>query len=329
MDNLPRKIRLAIVGCGKMGLIHKKAAQQLIGGAHEQYYKGGVGKVLQRLCLDSLVDPSFLRTGKDRENIFRFRTHEELLRKRPIDAAVIAAPTVTHRALAGDFLTRGIPLLIEKPVAEKTAEILEIKKLAEDAGVFVLPGHVERYNPVTIDIAETLKYKVYGKVTNYSFVRTSPRPERIPDSIIIDKLIHDVDLLLRFFGKPKVEAAKFSRDKQGIVIECDLSLRHRSGVTGRVFSSWKVNRKERSIAIDAERGRIEADFTNKTLFVKRLNEFPKAITGYGNNQVKDQLADFFAGIFRLVPPLVNIDDAVKSARLIDRIASLAAAEKSC
>jgi len=56
---------------------------------------------------------------------------------------------------------------------------------------------------------------------------------------------------------------------------------------------------------------------------------PKAITGYGNNQVKDQLADFFAGIFRLVPPLVNIDDAVKSARLIDRIASLAAAEKSC
>lgn len=320
---MARPIRLAIVGCGKMGLIHREAALQLIRGRREHYYKGGVESCLKRLVLDALADPRFRARGRDAHGCHRFRSHAELLRKRPIDLAIIATPSTTHEEIARDFLARGIPLLIEKPVACSTAEIHSIQEMARAHKAFVLPGHVERYNPVTLDILEILKFRLYGRVRSYQFTRTSRRPGRISDSIIIDKLIHDLDLLHLFFGRPQVEQALFKRDRHGTVIETDLVFRHRNGVTGRVFSSWRVPKKERSILIRAARGEVRADFTEKTLFVNRFHELGKAISGYMNNQVKDQMADFIAGAYGLFPPLVTLEDALRSGRLIDRIAKIA------
>jgi UDP-N-acetylglucosamine 3-dehydrogenase len=214
-------------------------------------------------------------------------------------------------------------LLIEKPVACLSKEIRKIKTLARKNNVFILPGHVERYNPVTLDIIEYLKYKVYGKVQKYEFIRTSRRPPRIPDSIVIDKLVHDLDLLLFFFGKPQIDSVDFQRDKQGKVIECDLHLKHKNGVKGRILSSWKIPKKERAIKITAERGEINGDFLHKTLFIKRYHEFSKSVTGYANNQVKDQIADFLAGIYNAGKPLVSINDALNCGIIVDEIERLA------
>lgn len=318
-----QKINLAIVGFGKMGKAYAQAVRELMHGEYEDYYKGNVSRFLSRITLDAVVDPVFGKTGPTNDGVWRFRTHAELLESRCPDAAIIAAPTVRHFEIARDFLAKGVSLLIEKPVACTTREIRDIKRMAAEKDAFVLPGHVERYNPVTLDIIEMLKYKVYGRVENYEFVRTSQRPKRIPDSIIIDKLIHDMDLLMYFFGRPRVETARFERDRRGRVIECDVRFSHRNGATGRIFSSWKVPKKERRVTIVTERGAVFGDFHRKQLFVKRLKEPPKSITGYGNNQIKDQLTDFFAGKFDVIEPLVSIDDAIRSGLVIDRINRLA------
>jgi len=321
--NMPSRLRLAIIGCGRMGSFHQKAAFQLMEGAYEKYYKDSIGKYLKRLVLDSLVDPAFPNMGKDACGIHCFRSHEEMLRERKIDAAIIAAPIQAHYTIAKDFLSRGIPLLIEKHVATTTKEIRELKSLAEVSGVFLMPGHVERYNPVTHDILEILQFKIYGKIHSYKFTRTSRRPSRIPDSIIVDKLVHDIDLLLLFFGRPKTKEARFQHDRKGTVVEANLVFEHNNGVTGGVFSSWKVPKKERSVIIRAERGEISADFRKKNLFINRFHGFSKSVNGYNNNQVKDLMVDFIAGIYELVPPNVTIDDAIRCGTLIDRINRLA------
>lgn len=306
-----------------MGNIHLKAVEQLMSGTYESYYKGGAGNYLDKLVLDSIVDPSYDQ-GNCKKDVCYFKDYREMLRKRKIDAAIIAAPTVKHFEIACDCIEKGIHLLIEKPVACKASEIKKIRDLAAKRNLFVLPGHVERYNPVTLDIIEYLQYKVYGSVRQYEFVRTSRKPSRIPDSIIIDKLVHDLDLLLFFFGKPQINDVKFDYDKRGKVIECELCLKHKNGVRGRILSSWQIKKKQRTIEIDAERGLVHGDFLHKKLYVRRYHEFSKLITGYANNQVKDQLADFIGGIYKLAKPLVSIDDALNCGVIIDKIENFAA-----
>ncbi|MHC4874054.1 MAG: Gfo/Idh/MocA family protein [Planctomycetota bacterium] len=318
---MAKKTRLAIIGLGKMGNIHLKAVNEIMNGRYEPYYKGDVGKYLDNVILDSIVDPSMTKSKS--KGIHQFRDHKELLKKRKIDAAIIAAPTLLHFDIAMDFINKGIHLLIEKPVSCTASEIRKIKKKAAEKDVFILPGHVERYNPVTLDIIEYLQYKVYGKAQHYEFTRTSRKPARIPDSIIIDKLVHDLDLLIFFFGKPKISNVKFQHDKRGQVVECDLYLEHKNGITGRILSSWKIEKKQRSIKIDAERGRIKADFWKKNLSIQRYKEFSKSVTGYANNQVKDQFADFISGVYKQpIKPLVTINDALNCGIIVDEINKL-------
>ncbi len=313
-----KKTRLAIIGFGKMGHIHLKAITEIMGGTYEPYYKGGVGKYLDKVVIDSIADLSFSKNSK-KDNIFYFSNYQEMLDKRKLDAVIIAAPTINHFEIAMACIEKKINLLIEKPVGCTVGEIRKIKNASEDNGLFILPGHVERYNPVTLDVLEYLKYKVYGKTKHYEFTRTSRKPARIPDSIIIDKLVHDLDLLIFFFGKPKISDVKFVYDKHKRVVECDLQLVHKNKVTGRILSSWKIPSKQRTIKIDAERGFITADFLKKNLHIQRYNEFSKSVTGYANNQIKDQIADFIAGIYNLTNPLVTINDALNCGIIVDKI----------
>ena len=71
--------------------------------------------------------------------------YRELIGK--VDAVSIAVPTVLHREVAGAFLSRGIPALVEKPLASSLAEAESLVSLAKAAGAILQVGHIERFNP--------------------------------------------------------------------------------------------------------------------------------------------------------------------------------------
>src|SRR5260370_3292137 len=64
-----------------------------------------------------------------------------------VDAATIAAPTIFHHAIAGEFLRRGLPLLVEKPLAATLDEANQLVELANRHGTILQVGHIERFNP--------------------------------------------------------------------------------------------------------------------------------------------------------------------------------------
>lgn len=113
-----------------------------------------------------------------------------------VDAVTIAVPTSAHLEVARGFVERGIPVLVEKPIAASLAEADSLLAAAARHGVTVAAGHTERFNPA-VTAALPL-------VDNPRFVevhRLGTFPERSLDiDVIFDLMIHDLDLLLATVG---------------------------------------------------------------------------------------------------------------------------------
>ena len=113
-------------------------------------------------------------------------------------AAVIAAPTVHHHALALHALAHGLDILIEKPIASTEEQAREIITLAAEKGCLVQVGHTERFNPAVaaaLAIADAPRY--------ITTERLGPFSGRSTDiDVVLDLLIHDLDIVSSLVSSP-------------------------------------------------------------------------------------------------------------------------------
>ncbi len=115
-----------------------------------------------------------------------------------VDAAVLAAPTSHHHTLAVDFLKRGLPLLVEKPMAQTVRQADEMIELAQRRGALLQVGHIERFNPA---FEELLRHPLQPKFI--ACERYSGFSGRSTDiGVVLDLMIHDLDLLLALVRAP-------------------------------------------------------------------------------------------------------------------------------
>jgi predicted dehydrogenase len=108
-----------------------------------------------------------------------------------VDAAVIATPTETHRAVGVQAMALGWHVLVEKPFAPSVREAEELVTAAKDARRILAVGHIERFNPACLDLPRF--------VTEPQFIQTrrlSPFTERVKEGVVRDMMIHDIDLVL-------------------------------------------------------------------------------------------------------------------------------------
>ncbi len=103
------------------------------------------------------------------------------------DFAIVATPTHTHAQLATPMLQRGIPCLVEKPLA---VDLQQARALSAFPHLSV--GHVERFNPALQPLSSCKPRFIQAE-------RLGPFSQRSTDIDVIDDLmIHDIDLVLRF-----------------------------------------------------------------------------------------------------------------------------------
>lgn len=292
-DNSP--ISVAIAGLGKMGLLHAKAIAQLASGETEIYYKGNMAAHARRLCICAICD-----TDPQKQRLFPnlpfAADWRQLLDDTRPQLALIAAPTAAHVSMAELALQTGAHTLVEKPLTTSLRDYEHLRKTAAQAGVRLLAGHVERYNPVAIKLRDLL---ANGQLTpdSYRFQRTQPLPARISDDIITDKLIHDVDLALYFFGPIASVQTMDCQRRAGRIVEARVGLLHQNGMHGSLFVSWLVpdNSKRRQVELlTGNTIKVFGDFTEKTLAIdgRPLDCTVPGWISATNNQLKDQIVDF-------------------------------------
>ncbi len=170
-----RILKLAVVGAGALGKHH---ARILAG--------------LDRVELVAVADVNAAAAQAVAEaNGTNWTTDfRELIGR--VDAACIVVPTTLHLAVAREFLERGIPVLVEKPLAANLRDAQTIVAVAQRHGTLLQVGHVERFNPAT-----QTAWKHCGEPKYIRCERLSPYAFRSTDiGVVHDVMIHDLDLVL-------------------------------------------------------------------------------------------------------------------------------------
>ncbi|MDD5459372.1 MAG: hypothetical protein PHF37_08280 [Phycisphaerae bacterium] len=170
---------------------------------------------------------------------------------------------------------------------------------------------------------------------SYLFLRSQQRPDRILDDIIVDKVIHDLDLALCFFGRICTIEPKEIKRIDGKICEAWFALQHECGTAGTLFVSWitDTQMKKRQVEIRQDGHTWKGDFVAKRLWVDDLEILCQVeeMIQPSNNQVKDELVDFIAYTSELsrtqpVLPLLSLEEIIESTKLLEFITKKAIPE---
>jgi len=118
-----------------------------------------------------------------------------------VDAASVAVPTVEHLRVARALMEAGIDVLIEKPLAPSLAEADEITRVAQRTGRVAQVGHLERFNPAVRATVPLLTKPMFFEVHRLSVFT----PRSLDIDVILDLMIHDLDIVLSFVNSPVTE----------------------------------------------------------------------------------------------------------------------------
>jgi predicted dehydrogenase len=185
MERQDRRLRLGIVGAGRLGTFHaQKAADH----------------PLVRLC--AVSDPSKANRDKLGETygIPAFAEHRAMLEM--VDAVVVAAPSRWHQPIGCEFLEHGIHVLMEKPLARTASEGRRLVETARRHGAVLQVGHVEQFNPAWSSASAN---RVLQQPRYFEAIRSSGFTFRSTDiGVVHDLMIHDLDLILSQVDAPLV-----------------------------------------------------------------------------------------------------------------------------
>jgi UDP-N-acetylglucosamine 3-dehydrogenase len=165
-----------------------------------------------------------------------------------VEAVTIAAPTHLHHDIALTCIARGLHVLVEKPIAPTVEEGRAIVAAARRAGVTLMVGHVERFNPAVESIKLALKDQ---DIFSIAITRVGPIPPRMSNvGVVIDLAVHDIDLIRWFTASEIVEIQP--QTSSAVAVREDIALlqfRTASGVLAHINTNWLTPFKARTIHV--------------------------------------------------------------------------------
>jgi UDP-N-acetylglucosamine 3-dehydrogenase len=236
-------------------------------------------------------DPDALAAAVAQAGARGFADPLAMIREAELDGVVIAAPTTAHVPLTLAAVERGLPVLVEKPLAATVEDGLAIVAAARRAGVRVQVGHVERYNPAVLEMGRLLRAGWLSTIYAVTSRRAGPFPARIRDvGVTVDLGTHDVDMLSWIAGERPVRVyAETAQRLHATHEDLTFGLMHfPSGATGFLDVDWLTPAKRRSLVAVGEEGMFELDYlTQKLTFTRSNVETPQMIGGYATTFTGD------------------------------------------
>ncbi len=247
-------LKVAVVGVGMMGYNHARVYADmpqvaLVGVADMS--ETAVTEVTRRFGGQSYTD------------------YQKMLDELKPDAVTIAVPTARHLEVALKVIARGIHLLIEKPIAFSETEGRQIIAAAEAAGVKLMIGHIERFNPAVTALKEHLAEGELGRVFQIDARRQGPFPARVQDvGVVIDLAVHDLDVMRFITGQDVVRVYAETERRIHSKHEDLLTglVRLADNTVGTLTINWLTPTKIRELFVIGERGMFRVDYLTQDLY---------------------------------------------------------------
>lgn len=321
-------INIGLFGVGHLGKIHLKLLREIPEFKVVGFYD---------------IDAEASSKVKNEFDVTAFRNPDELLEL--CDAIDIVTPTISHHQIAIKALKSSKHIFIEKPLANTLEQAKEIMLLTEEADVKVQIGHVERFNPAFLAVAEHLNNPMFIEI--HRLAQYNPRGVDV--SVVLDLMIHDIDIVLSVVKSniKKIHASGVSvlSDSPDI---CNARIEFDNGAVANITSSrisMKNMRKARFFQRDAY---IAVDFLEKKTEMVRmkstssdiddpfaiiidLGEKGKKQLLFDNpkveemNAIKTELLSFADAIIKDKEPIISAEDGYSAMdiayKIMDKIGS--------
>lgn len=242
-------LRFAVVGTGIMGANHAR-----------------IGSQIRDIELTHVVDPTFERAEALASEYggTPHRSVSEIASQ--IDLAVVATPTSTHFEVASELIAAGVHVLVEKPIASTVEEGRALADAAAAAGTALMVGHVERFNPAVLELDNLIDQPLHVAAT-----RVSAYSPRVEVGVILDLMIHDIDIVLNILGHEIEDIHCVTSSARSDTEDlASVLLRFRSGATAALTASRLGQQKIRELSVTQESNHITVDLLRQDVTINRV-----------------------------------------------------------
>ncbi len=242
-------IKIALFGIGKMGQNHLRILSML-----KDVEVAFLYDVNLELC-ESLSKSFGIKVLENLD--------EDL---KDCDGAIIVTPTFTHFDYVNKVSDYVKNIFVEKPLTDTLDTTQIILDLAKQKSLNIQVGFIERYNPAIITLQNILRDT---KIVNIDFTRTNKMSSRITDvDVVIDLMIHDIDLALHFNGDI-ADIYAHGVVMEGMIEYARACIIHKNGAFSNIVASRITEKRIRQISVTTHNEYIDCNLLRKEVFVDK------------------------------------------------------------
>ena len=308
-------IRLALLGCGGIAQTHLEAISRV-----------------PRIKLEVIQDiNSAVGSAASSKYSCRFADKaEDIFKDKDIDAVLICTPPATHFEFVKKSVESDKHVLCEKPCTTNLKDAEAIKKLSEKSGKLVMMASKFRFVPDVIEAKKFIESGVLGDVVLSEVIfcsvvdmqkRWNSDPKISGGGVLIDNGSHAVDVIRYLVGPIKSVYAQAGKSTQHIPVEdtARLHFETHTNIIGMVDLSWSLYKHTANyVNIFGTRGTVEVGWAQSLIWDAK--EKSSKVFGGGYKKLDAfvrQIEHFADCIQQKVTPILGIDDALESVRVIE------------
>jgi predicted dehydrogenase len=284
-------VRMAVIGAGQFGKNHMRVIRSL-----------------HRAELVAAVDVEADRAAAAAAQFECEAVTDIALLAGKIDAAVVAAPTTAHADIGCRLLAMGIDVLIEKPIAPSLDDARRI--IAAANGRIVQIGHLEQFNPAVMALRKMVTVPLFFEVHRLSLFT----PRSLDVDVVLDLMIHDIDILLALTGKlpEEIRAAGISILSRKVDI-ANVRLAFPGGCVANLTASRVSTEQVRKLRLFQPHQYVSLDYSKQEIAVFAVS--PSRQIGFVPTPVEKkeplrlELESFLDCVITRAEPLVTASQA--------------------
>ena len=245
-------VNIGIIGCGRWGMAHIKTLNQ----------------IKERVDIDHIYASDI--DIKSSEKVSRkvdgfFQNWRDMVDKKHLDIVAVVTPPESHAEISVELLSRGIDVLVEKPIATNLADATSILNASQTFGRVLSVGHLLRFHVAIKKALSKISSGLIGALERIEFTRITPREPAKSSDVFQALAIHGIDTSCFCFGELEPQRTHLSHVKHskfGKPIYADILLEFSGQKEAEIKVAWGGKEEQRTVRFFGENGSILVDLAN-------------------------------------------------------------------